>query len=312
MNLNWAGTLTLVLCTSTAFAQSGIFDNCRSVITDGLKEYSINTDSSAYLNSVFDRYCESSGSTKSSSFGLGLDTVVKAIPLNFTGNFSSNEEAIKNFCRNYSSLSAGRSDKTSYQEKIVQRAYESFDQCVSLAQTGVIVRHSVRSLENIDFYVAPGFSRPVTIKGVKASGNIECRGQDPNATDPKDKKFELSTRIKLHDSLYEEGVITLLTDISPNGNYAAFVPKDLKLAQDRASEIDKALANLAAENASLKQQLKNEQTARENREKVQNKWILYIYGQAKSVGMPNHQGANGYWQQGIISSHDNAAKELPH
>jgi hypothetical protein len=244
-------------------AQPGIFDNCRTIITDGLREYSITTDSSAYLNSVFDKYCESSGTIRSSGLSVGLDTVIKAIPIQFTGTYSSNEEGVRNFCRNYSSISAGRSDKTVYKEKIVQRAYESFDQCIALAQTGVVVRHKVRSLADLDFFVAPGFARPVTLRGIKTSPNIQCSGQDPNSANSAVKKFDLSTRIQIKDNnvlnisctrtgtagangetIYDEGTVTLFTDIGPNGNYGAFAPRDTRLAENQASSIAQQIASL--------------------------------------------------------------------
>lgn len=270
---NVAWLLWSISCPTIVMAQVGLFDQCRTVITDGLKEYSIKTDSSAYLNTVYDKYCESGGTTKSQNFGLGLDAVVKAIPVKFTANYGSTEEAVKNFCKNYESLASGRSDQTQYQEKIVQRAYQSFDQCIALAQTGVVVRHEVRTLEQVDFFVAPGFSRPITIKGVNTSDGLSCTGQDPNdlKKDSPAKKFDLSTRLELKDNkvlnlvclragqpdqdgnmIFREGVVTLLTDISPNGNYAAFLPRDTRLSENTASAIQKTIEGLTDQNKVLK------------------------------------------------------------
>lgn len=259
-----------VLCPALAFAQTGIFDNCRSVITDGLKEYSVSTESSAYLNTVFDKYCESSGSLKTQSLGLGLDTVVKAIPVKFTGNFSSNEEGMRSFCKEYSSIASGQTDRNRYEEKIVRRAYDSFDQCIVLASTGVVVKHSVRSLEQVDFFIAPGFSHPVTIKGVKTSDGIACEGQDPTSNNSSAKKFGLSSRVVLNGNkslnlvctrpgtvdnkgtrVFHEGTVTILTDIRPNGNYAAFFPKEDRLAEDQASVLRQAMDQLKEKNVQL-------------------------------------------------------------
>jgi len=266
--------LAVLFVSADAQAQSGIFDNCRTIITDGLKEYSITTESSAYLNSVFDKYCESSGTAKSSGLSVGLDAVVKAIPIKFTGAYSSNEEAMRNFCRDYSSISAGRSDRTAYQERIVQRAYESFDQCIALAQTGVVVRHKVRSLTDLDFFVAPGFARPVTLRGIKTSMNIQCLGQDPSSSSSVAKKLDLSTRIQVKDNnvlniscvrtgkagadgetIYDEGTVTLFTDIGPNGNYGAFVPRDTRLAENQASIIAQQLLTLNQRATSIDQKI---------------------------------------------------------
>ncbi|MBX3332419.1 MAG: hypothetical protein KF722_18630 [Nitrospira sp.] len=224
------------------------------------------------MNTVFDNYCESGGTTKSQNFGLGLDAIVKAIPVKFTLNYGSNEEAVKNFCKNYQSVAAGRSDQTQYQEKIVQRAYQSFDQCIAIANTGVVVRHDVRTLEQVDFYVAPGFGHPITIKGISTSDGISCNGQDPNdSKNSPAKKFDLSTRLELKDNkvlnlvcvragqqdkngntVFKEGVVTLLTDINPAGNYAAFLPQDTRIAESTASAIQKTIDGLTEQNKALK------------------------------------------------------------
>lgn len=265
---------SIVLLPSLTFGQAGILDNCRSLVTDGLREYSIRTDSNEYLNSVFDRYCDSSGSTKSSSFGAGLDLVIKAIPIKFTADSQSSEQAVKNFCKNYSSVSAGRSNTTAYKERIVDRAYGSFDQCIALALTGVIVRHDVRSLDRFDFFVAPGFARPVAIRGLRASPNVSCTALAPGSTEGAAVTLTEGTRFlignnqtlnvgcvrasKLSGSgvqVYEEATATLFTDVAPNGNYAAFLPRDEKLPEDRASAIAKSLTDIVIAKDALQKDL---------------------------------------------------------
>jgi hypothetical protein len=44
--------------------------------------------------------------------------------------------------------------------------------------------------------------------------------------------------------IYDEAVITLFTDLNPNGNYSAFVPRDIKLPETRASEVEARLQEL--------------------------------------------------------------------
>lgn len=41
-----------------------------------------------------------------------------------------------------------------------------------------------------------------------------------------------------------------------------------------------------------------------------NKWLKNIYGQAAQVGMPNHQGANGWWQKSLIDAAPAVNQEL--
>lgn len=134
-----------IFCAEYSQAE-GTESACRELIPSGLKQYSIRTDSGSYLTSVFDRYCDESGSTKSSGLWLGLDIVVKTIPVTFTGSYSSNEEAVRNFCKTYAGQARGHSDQERYEEKIVDRAYDSFDACTAIAATGVILLQSDRRL----------------------------------------------------------------------------------------------------------------------------------------------------------------------
>jgi hypothetical protein len=55
----------LTAVSTSALAQGNIYDNCRAIITDGLREYAVDNNSVSYLNTVFDKYCDRSGSTKS-------------------------------------------------------------------------------------------------------------------------------------------------------------------------------------------------------------------------------------------------------
>lgn len=95
---------------STHANSQSLIDACKTIITDGLRDYSIETNSAEYLNSVRDQYCDSSSSAKSSKFGVGLDAVVEAIPIGFKVNYNSSQEAMRNFCKNYSAQAISQSD----------------------------------------------------------------------------------------------------------------------------------------------------------------------------------------------------------
>lgn len=254
-----------------AAAQSNLLDACREIITSGLREYDISTESNEYLNTVFDQYCESSGSAKSQGFGVGLDLIVGAIPIRLTGNYSSNEEAMRNFCSTYSSVASGSSDSTRYSEKIVREAYDTFGQCIAIAQTGISLRHEVVGLEKLNFFLAPGFVRPVTIRGVDISSpNIQCEGLDPNTNEPA-ITFNSDTRITIGadktlgmvctrtsesgengEEVFREGSVTVLTDIAPSGNYSVFLPRDARLPEAQASVLERTIAELQAELVALR------------------------------------------------------------
>jgi hypothetical protein len=266
-NMRKALIVGVYLSTVAAIAhgQTTLLDTCNKIITDGLKEVDIQLTSSSFLNSSFDRFCTASGSMKSTSGGVGIAAIVNAIPVQFTGNFSSSDQAMSNFCGTYASVAAGRSQATTYEEHTVQRAYESLDSCVAFALTGVTMQETVRSLQNLDFFVAPGMRNPITLRGIETSPNIVCSGQDPNAKNAAVVKFDLSTRIVLQNSavlniscvragtpgpggqtVYAEGTVTLFTDVLPRGNFGAFLPHDALLPTNQATLLDAQIQGLTA------------------------------------------------------------------
>lgn len=262
------------LC-APSFAQGSLIDACTAIITSGLKNYSIKSDSNYYLDAVSDKYCESNGTSKSSSIGIGIEAVVKAIPVSFTGNYSSSQQAMSNFCRAYSSTAVGRSSSDSYKETIVSRAYDSFDQCIAMAAQSVVLNHAVRSEEIVDFIIAPGFSHPVRINGIQAPENIACYGILPKSESSPPVSstatlFDKNTTVNLTnndtlslgckrtgkpnvkgDMVFDEAVITIFTNLVPKGNYSVFLPKSTRLFSDAAEELDRKISTLIAASASM-------------------------------------------------------------
>jgi hypothetical protein len=255
----------LAIISSPAFAQSSLPDLCTPIITDGLREYLITSESDSYLNTIFDKYCDLNGSLKNQGGNVGLETVVKSLPIKFTGSYSSSEQAIRNFCRDYANVVSSQRNRNLYQEKIVRRAYDSFDTCITLALTGVIARHKVEGMTRVNFYLAPGFSHPVTVRGVHPTKNLSCKGQYPS--DSKEITFGTNSRVKLMNNdvlgmvctrtgrevsgntVYDEANVTILTDLNPFGNYTIFMPRDTRIADNAASSIGATIKEFRTQHA---------------------------------------------------------------
>ena len=263
--------ILITIFASPAFAQATIFDNCKTLITDGLRIYNVKDASDANLNTVFDKYCDVTGSFKSQNAGIGLDAVIKQIPVKFTGTYGSVSQAMTNFCRDYQSVAASSSARHSYEETVAARAYDSFDMCIAMASQGVVARHKVESLERVNFFLAPGFGHPVKVRGVNTTRNVICKGQDPNAVTPGEIVFDGSSNVILANNatlgfactrtgktddkgntVLDEGVVTVFTDLSPNGNYTIFMPHDTRMAITEASAISAQLSALSDTEKELK------------------------------------------------------------
>jgi len=271
--------ITVVYCLLSPGLTFAGMDSCVSLAST-LKEYNISNQSSAFLNSVFDQYCDQSGSTKSSGGGIGLEAVVKAIPIKFTGTYSSNEDAFKNFCKNYSSIVSSSERKYTYEEKIATKSLETIDSCLRIAATGAVVTHEIPNSKSVVFYLQSSAATKLELKGVFPipDDGLICKGhidsQLKNINEETDLKIDSSLGVSCSrvpknkgngEVVLEEQVITLATNL---GNYTVFLPQDeqlpLKMAQDISTRLDKAEfngADVSSKVSSLQVEMANEKNA---------------------------------------------------
>ncbi|MCB4364387.1 hypothetical protein KIH07_11620 [Hydrogenophaga taeniospiralis] len=221
-------------------------------IAKTLKEYSIDSSSSSYLNAVFSQHCQQDGSRKSDGGGIGLEAVVKAIPIKFTGSYSNSEEAVSNFCKTYASQTAATAASDSYKETISLKALETIQQCNALQGSGVTIIHQVNNVEAANFYLRRSVIQPLELQGVAATGNVTCEG----LVGGKKKVFDssISVSVKTTQSFackrvgqrqaagsplfFSESIITVLTN---QGNYSLFWPRDERQSENMATQIDRRI-----------------------------------------------------------------------
>lgn len=244
-----------ITCTTTsAFSQNL---QCHD-IANTLKEYSIDSSSSSFLNSVFAQYCHQDGSKKATSGSLGLDAVVKAIPIKFTGSYSNNEQAFTNFCKQYSSFTAASSSSDAYKETISSKALETIAECQRLQATGVIITHQLSNAESLSFYMRNSVLQNFVLQGVGTTGPVKCSGQIGGS----EKPFNMAVNVAIKKSQsftcvrtgapksdgsgidFAESVVTVLTN---QGNYSVFWPRDQRQSSDMASEIERKITALQGE-----------------------------------------------------------------
>lgn len=246
----------IVICTSFCVASAAFAQNLQcGDIAKTLKEYSISTSSSEYLNSVFDQYCEQSGESKASSVGVGLDVVIKAIPIKFTGNYDSSSQGMKNFCKTYASSSSLQQRQFSYNEKITEKALDTLTKCFQLQSQGVTITHSIVNKEKTEFYLKTEVFKPLIFQGVNTSAAVSCTGivngkaillnEKTNFSVTKSQSFVCTRSPSVvtgaSTKVYEESAIIVLTDL---GNYPVLLPRDERLSESMASDLDKELGKL--------------------------------------------------------------------
>jgi len=245
--------LALTISTSVANAQGSF--SCDTLITKGLREYNISSESTTYLNSVFSEYCYESGQSKSSSSNVGLEAVVKAIPLSFTAGTSDSSQAMTNFCKNFRESSDYKKNVDTYKETIVSKAYDTYAQCVQLTSLGYFVTHDLITPEKAQIVLRAGVDKPIEIEGIDVSSNIECKGPgaDGNAI-----TYTVSTHSKSNISIgvfctrrprsgpggvtvFDEGSVAIAI---PGYKYNFYWPKSELLPEDLASQVQSSIAQL--------------------------------------------------------------------
>jgi hypothetical protein len=165
----------LVLWASAATGQPN-FDHCGALLRDGFREYTIVNQEEVMLSETFERYCESSGSSEKSELGLGAAFPLGKIPVSLTGNYSTTKEGFHNFCRNYYSKYASLRDGFLLSSRPIARAYDSFDTCVLLAASQVVIEGRIRTKDTLDIRIQPSTITNLEIQGVQASPSLTCIG----------------------------------------------------------------------------------------------------------------------------------------
>jgi len=230
-------------------------------ITGALKEFSISTSSTSYTNSVFDNYCETNGTVKQSSGSVGLDTVVKSIPIKFTAGATSNEQSIKNFCQTYSSSASLQERSNLYEERIAGKSLDAVTTCLTFQSQNVVVTHRINTRRQAEFFLKSSVDIKLSLNGVSLDGPVACSG---NVAGSK-RTFNESTAITVQNSqsftctrtprtgpngqqVFDEAVVTVATQ---KGNYSLVWPRDERLPENLAVTLGRDLDTAKGAIASL-------------------------------------------------------------
>ena len=243
---------------------------CGGVLQDVFKERNLSIADAASLSSIHDNYCSASGQFNQTSAGVGLEAVIKMIPVKLTGNYSNTTEGFQNFCKNYDSFAASSSHTSVYTERVIGRALDTFDTCVRLAGLGAYVTHKFASPRLASVSIVTG-TRPVVFSGLQIDGQVSCEAQLPGETVQttltKDSSFSVLGQLSIScrrtarqgkdtgpdAALYDEAVIQIHTNLGET--YDALWPRTERLPESDAYRIADELLELrkqlAATNAEL-------------------------------------------------------------
>ncbi|WP_441229412.1 hypothetical protein AB7828_03540 [Tardiphaga sp. 215_C5_N2_1] len=116
-----------------AFSQS----ICTGLLTYTGRDLSTEVRENSIAASIYSEHCEGNTSKKSNSTNVGLEAVVKAVPVKFSFGGSSNEEKLNNFCKVYDQRRAEFSSEQIDRSTVVRSSLEAFNTCIRLAASDI-------------------------------------------------------------------------------------------------------------------------------------------------------------------------------
>jgi hypothetical protein len=248
--------IAFALSSVCALAQTAV-SGCDTLLTKGLRDYNISSESTSSLNNIFNQYCYADGRANTSAFNAGLSAIIYSVPISLTLGSTDASQATTNFCKTYKGSSFYNNNVDTYQEKIVQRAYDSYDACVRLQSEGFYVTHDLLTSDKAQILLRAGVGKPIEVDGLDSTSNITCVGPDGTGTGNKinysvatQHKSDIAigifcTRQSRQDAsgvtVYDEGsvAIALLGD-----KYNFYWPKSQILPENIASQVQSSILQL--------------------------------------------------------------------
>jgi hypothetical protein len=123
----------LAVSSSLSSYQASAQNVCTGLLSYTGRDYSTEARENSIAASLYSDHCEGSSSKKGSNTTIGLEAVVKAIPIKFSFGGSSSEEKLNNFCKVYDQRRAEFSSEAIDKSTVVREALTAFNACVGLA-----------------------------------------------------------------------------------------------------------------------------------------------------------------------------------
>lgn len=118
--------------------------DCSDVYASATRNIKTNERQASELLYFFNKHCESNGEVSSSSTGINLEAVVKAIPMKFGAENSNAQQKLSEFCKIGTSLSTQWENESSYSSTVTVPSLVNFNECIALQNKGVRITHATQ------------------------------------------------------------------------------------------------------------------------------------------------------------------------
>ena len=230
---------------------------CTGILKYTGNDYYRSSTENAIAADIFNQHCSGEQAKASSASSLGLDVIVKSIPIKFNYGGSNSSERLNNFCKTYSSNSTKFSSEEINKSTVVRSALSAFNSCLSLASKGIYISPTI-GLTTIIVDIRRG-PEDSAISGVGYDNQLlECRLPARNEATGA-KVANKNSYVKLNGDFvtitcdrkpidgpggekhYPSAELTISTT---EGGMLLTIPSDTALSPTKASEIEEKTAEL--------------------------------------------------------------------
>jgi hypothetical protein len=114
---------------------------CGAVYENATRAYSLDQKRDTELQYFASLHCERNGEIRESSFSGEMGLTIKQIPFSFSADLSDDRQRMQQFCKSMSERNFSDQQSSSYRNTVVVDALRSFNQCVALERSGLVIRH---------------------------------------------------------------------------------------------------------------------------------------------------------------------------
>jgi hypothetical protein len=264
---------------TTALAQSALVEGyrvCGKVITEGIRNYSVDQASDYVLKVKHDAYCDGRSVRGNIDTNADVSIPIEGIPSALKGTGNVGYQQLQNFCGTFYDRSQQITRTFSYEERIVTEGYQTFQKCMEIVGKGGHIYHESPSVEALNFYVEPGRAQVIRVDGIALAPDdapVACsvtyqgtlfgtrttpvlRSTSISTDDNRDRRLNFTCvrkPVRSQDGEYfREAVVTLATGL---GNYSVLLPQDAKLPLTLASQINGEIGALRSSVTALRKEL---------------------------------------------------------
>ncbi|RWQ04063.1 hypothetical protein [Mesorhizobium sp.] len=231
---------------------------CEAVYQDAVRDLSFTQRDFETLHSVFDHHCKASGEVNSTNIDTSAGFPIEGIPVEFTGNFASNQQKIENFCKLYKEVRFSDERVEIRKSTVVVDALASYNECKKIEKaTGIVITHAFSNPDAVAINIKLlGRDSKLRVQGV-ATKNITCRSSEQawifsSGELSETSDFEVTSDFAIlctrtgkavegGGTEYDPATITIATNIAP---YTIGLPQDKVYSNHLASQATEQIESL--------------------------------------------------------------------